>query len=94
MNKNIFDIKDISDLPVSVKEKVGVKTNTISTAVKNLLALFDIKDILSIHEMFVGYYRKYGIEVKRTWLSYALYNCVKRNQLIREPGVKKLYRKV
>ena len=94
MNKNIFDIKDISDLPESVKEKVGVKTNTISTAVKNLLALFDIKDILSIDEMFVGYYRKYGIEVKRTWLSYALYNCVKRNQLIREPGVKKLYRKV
>lgn len=62
MNKDIFDMKNIDDIPFTLPKI----TNPIK---EKIMVLFTIKNILTLRELRVGLYRKYEIVVTSTSLS-------------------------
>lgn len=69
MGKNInrFDLTNIDDFPKEVKKNIcssNIKNN--GSLSLSIISLFDDKETLTINEIIVGLYRKYGyVVVKR-----------------------------
>lgn len=63
MEIDVFDIKNIDDLPEDVLEEIGLSVSFTS----KLISLFKIANRpLNVNELTVGYYRKYNeIKTKR-----------------------------
>lgn len=76
--KNIFDRED---LPSSIKTRLldfRVKPNT-----KKFLSLFEIKYPLTIDEIIIGLFRKYGMRKSRAWVTTQIYNLKERGILVK-----------
>lgn len=92
--KNIFDLKNLEDLPENLKKIVGRK-QSCSTDVKRLERLFDIaKHELTTDEIIVGFYRAFGVEHQRQVFHNLLSYCVKAGLIERIGGERSgLYKK-
>ena len=89
---DIFDLKNIDDLPKKVKNNLNpsnVRKNT-----RNLTCLFEIKEQLSIDEVIVALFRKHTLVKSRMWVSANLYNLKKKGYLERVDKKMGVYRKV
>ena len=82
--RDIFDIKNIDDIPVCVKN--NLTSLRLSRKVKQLVSLFKIKNNLTIDEILVGGYRKNGLMESRSWVSCTLYNLYRRGLLKKTKG--------
>jgi len=69
---NIFDLSDISDLPIPLKNKLSILRSSSET--RKIINLFKMKDTLTIDEILVGFFREYKKEISRSWVSTTLYN--------------------
>lgn len=67
-----FDTKNKNDLSSFVLSQL--KKNKNNDTYK-LLSLFDSGLSLSVDQLIVGFYRKYGTVKERKWFIYTLYNC-------------------
>lgn len=76
---DIFDLKNTEDLPEKLYSSKDNKSS-------NLLELFDLKEILSVEEMQAGYFRKYGIFIKRNSM-YSHLSGLMRRGLIKKVGI-------
>lgn len=76
---DIFDLENLKDIPESIR--CGLKRNNGGTFCDKILKLFEIagKPHLSTEELTVGYYRKFGGNIKKTDMRNRLY------QLSRQP---------
>lgn len=81
MDKNIFNISDVSDIPDACRK--SLKGKNIRDDSQKLLSLFEMKEELSIDEIIVGMYRLFNIEKTRTWISSTLYN-MGRKKLVKK----------
>jgi hypothetical protein len=79
--KDIFDLNEVEDLPDFCKKQLKLINIHIHT--QRLLELFALKSELTVDEIVVGMYRKYGLEKTRVWVSSTLYN-LKRRDLIKK----------
>lgn len=77
--KDIFDIKDISDIPAIVAN--NLTSLRMSSPVKQLISLFKIKNSLTIDEVLVGSFRKHKKTYARSYVSCILYNLYRRGLL-------------
>lgn len=69
MTEDIFDIKNIDDLPEQLQEAVKKEFDN------NIIELFKIAERpLHINEVTVAYYRKYGIEKTKRQITIKLCN--------------------
>ena len=85
---DIFSLKDLSDIPESLKQQITDK----DTPQKKLLDLFLVAQRpLNISECLLGYYRKYEIEMSRNAMVGMLYKMAK-NGLIVQTGKKGQYK--
>lgn len=91
MDKSIFDLHDVSDLPE--KHRDELKLLSIREDAQKLLSLFDIKPRLSIDEIIVGLYRAHKMEKAREWVSATLYNLSKKGLIAKVKGTKGVYEK-
>ena len=80
--KNIFDLTKTDDLPESVQESAGL--NKESKPLKRLLEIFSLKERLTLSEFIVGFYRLYGIELKRGSARTRLFYFTKKGILRRD----------
>lgn len=81
-NEDIFKITE--DLPDDVKNSLKKLHSTTS----RILALFEIKNILSVDEIIVGIYRRYNTLLTRTNVSSTLQKLKNRNKIkYKERGV-------
>lgn len=77
---SIFDLEDISDCPQELQDDIRPRRNYNSNLqYKDVYALFLIKDMLTLDEVQVGYYRKYGVYMNRAKLLGSI-NLLKRNK--------------
>lgn len=73
MEKDIFDLKDIADLPKTLKNELTV--HKMSALERNIIELFNISKLeLSLDQILVAYYRKYKKEFTRREMTAKLYN--------------------
>lgn len=85
----IFDLQELKDIPPELKKmvnRVQINANT-----RKVLALFELKNILSIDEILIGLYRCHNIIQSRVWLSSVLYNLAKRKSIKRIKGKRGAY---
>lgn len=87
----IFNLNDLSDIPAEIHD--NLKIIKIHEEGKKLLSLFDIKKELSLDEILVGYFRKFGKIKDRAWVSSNLYNWTRSKLITRVPGKKGVYKK-
>ena len=92
MEENIFNLDKIDDLPEAYKKQL--KLLNVRDDTRSLLALFDLKDNLSIDEILVGMYRLYKVEKSRVWVSSTLHNLGKKGLIRKIDGTKGKYRKI
>lgn len=72
-DNNIFDLKDLSDLPEEVVS--GLSKGKKGTFEKNIIKLLTTaRRPLNIDEVTVGYYRMFGIKKTRKAINMKLYN--------------------
>lgn len=76
---NIFNLDDVTDLPMSLRPVPKFELNEIDQRVLYLMELAQSE--LSITQLIVGIFRKYGIEKKARSLSQILIK-LSRNGLI------------
>ena len=76
MMANIFDLTNTTDLPKTIREGLSIKTpNKFESDVR---ALFEIAGgPLTIDEITVGYYRKYGGTINKNNMMHKLYMAAK-----------------
>jgi len=91
MEKDIFDLSAIDDLPKKCAEEL--RLINIGKETKAVLDLFDIKNRLSIDEIIVGLYRLHKLEKTRTWVSSTLYNLSRKELVKKVEGTKGEYQK-
>lgn len=73
MSINIFDLKDVSDLPSELRSELNISKR--DKFEKNIIQLFKIAgQELNIDQMQAGYFRKYGEHKKRAQINAKLYN--------------------
>ena len=79
---NIFDLLDTSDLPDDLKNDLKrIKRSETEERIINLLRLAD--EDLSLNQLQVGYYRKYGEVKERRKLTTKLYiMCKSENPVV------------
>lgn len=87
--ENIFNARIIDDLPESLQEQVWLAGRTHDT--KRLVSLFDIKQELTLAEILIGMFRKFGIEKQKKWAVANIHNLIGAGILVRTG--KGLYRK-
>jgi len=92
MEENIFNLDKTDDLPEAYKKQL--KLLNVRDDTRSLLALFDLKDNLSIDEILVGMYRLHKVEKSRIWVSSTLHNLSKKGLIRKIDGTKGKYRKV
>lgn len=69
---NLFDLTILSDLPKTLREGLSIKTP--SKFESDIRALFEIAGgPLTIDEITVGYYRKYGGTINKKNMMHKLY---------------------
>lgn len=87
---NRFNTDYMGDLPASIiKElKGGMKPRGFGERSLQLLELFKLKKTLTMEEIIVGMFRTYQVEVKRVWVTSALYR-LKAKELIKKVKGKK-----
>lgn len=86
---NIFDTKNIDDLPASVKKNIEKRTDTTTF---KIVSLFDIKKELSVEEVIVGLYRMYKIEKPKERLC-SILHFLKKSGRIEKDEKKGWYKK-
>ena len=79
MIKDIFDLKNLSDIPLELKENLQVSRGRFSEAGRQILSLFDLKNELSLDEILVGMFRKYNVVTTRNCISSNVYNYRRMN---------------
>lgn len=79
-NKDIFDFKDLSDVPESLRSfKINGRT-------PKLIELFKLANSpLTVSQILIAYYRKYGVELNRTSLHSLLY-FLQKKKIMRKAG--------
>ena len=91
---DIFDLEDIKDIPESIR--CGLKQNNGGTFCDKVLKLFELADKprLSIEELTVGYYRKFGGNIKKVDMRNRLYqlSCRPTPPIEKVKGCRCLYR--
>jgi hypothetical protein len=80
-HEDIFQLENLEDLPQDIKKIVINGKRGLQAETQNILALFDIKPILNVNEIIVGYYRKYKVERAREWFSSTAYNLCSKGLL-------------
>lgn len=89
----IFDAKNISDIPVSLKNQLSCLRRSKET--KELMSLFEIKNRLTIDEILIGLYRKYNREQSRVWVTTTAYNLTRKGIIKRfQVGEYELVKKI
>jgi len=88
-DKNIFDLKNLSDIP----EVLIPELNLTSAIDDKILALFKQKNnrTLNLSEIVIGYYRLYGEEKSRNYFMVTLYRMYKKG-LVEKTSKKGEYR--
>lgn len=86
MNKIDIFSKNIDDVPLDVKKELKLRFHNEN--VRKMFELFDKKNILSVDEVIIAFYRLYEISVSRSWTLSSLNN-LKCRKLIKvvSPGV-------
>lgn len=91
---NIFDLTNTIDLPQEIR--VGLnKQKTITEFESNICALFKTAGTdLTIDELTVGYYRKYGGNINKKLMMHKLYLSSNKKHcgFEKAPGTKSTYR--
>lgn len=87
---DIFDLDDISDITKFTRKQLKLITN-LNQKDKNILALFEKKNRLTMNEIIVGLFRMYDIEVKRTWVANRLYALSQTEKIKKIPGKRGTY---
>ena len=79
---DIFDLKDISDIPQDLKDEL----NLLSDVDNKMLYLFKEKEILNINEVMVSWFRKYGEVRSRQYFMTTLYRMKRKGVLVSMKG--------
>ena len=87
---SIFDIRNIGDLPESVKKGIS-KVNTLK---QNILHCFTLKDDLTRDEILVGVYRLFKIEINHHSLAAMLSSLKVQGVLLKDGDFYQLKSKV
>lgn len=90
---NLFDLTNLSDLPNELKNGLSIKTP--SKFESDIRALFEIADgPLTIDEITVGYYRKFGGNINKKNMMHKLYVAARNKDCCFEKvrGSKSTYR--
>ena len=90
--KNIFDSKDVSDLPEDIL--CELKKTRLGEMPTSILKLYDIKGELSVDEVLIGLFRKYAIIKTRKQVVSYIYFLTRRKYIIRIRGKQGVYRKI
>lgn len=90
-SENIFDLSNLDDLPAKLRTAAEVASK--KRIADRLLDLFEMKPILSIGEMLIGFYRLHGIETTKGNLNSALSIMYKRGLIDRDANIKGVYRR-
>lgn len=96
---NIFDLNDLGGVSSIAQSALNLSVN-ITEIEKNILLLFDQKEILSINELVVAYDRKFNIsslrvsdDKIRVKITSVLSRLGKKGFLVRVEGKKGVYQK-
>lgn len=93
-DETIFSLKDVSDLPKPLQESLlKFKSDDFTDKILKLfyLAQNSGKDILTLDEITVAYYRSYKPTKKRIQLHVKIYNMCKKGLLAAKKGKKGQY---
>jgi len=90
MHNDFFDLDDLSDISEQVRKELNRKNSTI---IGKILQLFNFKQTLTVDEILVGFYRKYGELMKRNYLQNRLYTLCKTNRITKN-NLTKTYKKI
>jgi len=90
MNDNeLFDTNNISDLGENIVSEL--KLSKMNSGDQQLMELFSIKPQLTIDQIIIGIFRKFGVEKKRGWVTSRLYSLVKKGKLQKVEGINGSY---
>lgn len=87
---HIFDMTDIHDVPEEVaKNLIGYGNRLL---LKKIYSLFQIKDTLSMDEILLALYRKYGVKLSRSSAYQKLKTEIEAGRMTRGSGYYLAYR--
>lgn len=76
MMANIFDLTNTTDLPKTIREGLSIKTpNKFESDIRTLFETANSP--LTIDEITVGYYRKFGGNINKKYMTHKLYMAAK-----------------
>jgi len=74
---DIFNIDCIDDVPHELKKEILGERYRAGIGSVSILKLFNVKAQLSVDEILIGLYRKFGIKKNRRWVSLTMHNLCK-----------------
>lgn len=87
-DNGIFDLDDVEDISESTRQELNACLSRRFGL--RVLRLFNLKDELTIPELVVGFYRKYGEDITKKKMHYAIQNLLNGGYIKKVDSLKRL----
>jgi predicted HTH transcriptional regulator len=81
MNKDIFDLENIEDIPKELEKLLSFRKENPADEEVKIFELFDTRKRLTRNELMVAFYRKYNRVITQNFLYYRLSLLIKKGKI-------------